>query len=194
MKLTDKQERFCQEYIIDLNATQAAIRAGYSAKTAHVTGFQNLEKPNIQARLRQIQRKQSERTEVTQDDVIQELARLAFSNIGDFMEWDESSIRFTTSDKLSRAQKAAIQTIKAKQVTIFNKETKNSETTLDLEIKLHDKFRPLEKLGEHTGVFSRNDNVVKNLNLNDLSNEQLDRIAKGEDPIQVLADSSKSTS
>ncbi|MGV6945023.1 terminase small subunit [Sphingobacterium kyonggiense] len=69
-KLTDKQERFCQEYLIDLNATQAAIRAGYSEKTARQIGEQNLSKLDIQARLKELQEARQERTQVTQDYVL----------------------------------------------------------------------------------------------------------------------------
>lgn len=70
VKLTDKQQRFIDEYLIDLNATQAAIRAGYSAKTAAVIGAQNLIKLNIADAIAKAQEKRSERTEVSQDYVI----------------------------------------------------------------------------------------------------------------------------
>lgn len=69
-KLTDKQEQFCQEYLIDLNATQAAIRAGYSEKTSGQIGEQNLKKLEIQSRLKELQSARSERTEITQDYVL----------------------------------------------------------------------------------------------------------------------------
>lgn len=70
VKLTDKQQRFVDEYLIDLNATQAAIRAGYSEKTAQQMGSENLSKPVIQEAIEKAQQKRSERTEVTQDYVI----------------------------------------------------------------------------------------------------------------------------
>ena len=70
VKLTDKQQRFVDEYLIDLNATQAAIRAGYSAKTAAVIGNENLIKPYIADAIAKAQAERSERTEVTQDYVI----------------------------------------------------------------------------------------------------------------------------
>ena len=69
-KLTAKQERFVSEYLIDLNATQAAIRAGYSEKTAQVIGSENLSKPMIAAAVAAAQAERSERTEVTQDYVL----------------------------------------------------------------------------------------------------------------------------
>lgn len=69
-KLTDKQEQFCQEYLIDLNATQAAIRAGYSEKTANEQGARLLANVSIQTRLKELQSARQERTEITQDYVL----------------------------------------------------------------------------------------------------------------------------
>ena len=72
-KLTDKQKRFVSEYLIDLNATQAAIRAGYSAKTAGRIGGENVQKPEIQKAISEAMSKQQERTELTADEVIADL-------------------------------------------------------------------------------------------------------------------------
>jgi len=79
-KLTPKQEMFCKEYLIDLNANQAAIRAGYSEQTAHVIGPENLVKPCVSTRLGELLKERQDRTEVTADMVIKELAVMAFSN------------------------------------------------------------------------------------------------------------------
>lgn len=68
--LTDKQERFCQEYLIDLNGTQAAIRAGYSKDTAKEIASENLTKPNIQERVKSLQQQIALRLEITQDWVL----------------------------------------------------------------------------------------------------------------------------
>lgn len=78
-KLTTKQERFCREYIIDLNATRAAIRAGYSEKTANRIASENLSKLDIQEKIRQLQQKIEARTEITQDKVLNELANIGFA-------------------------------------------------------------------------------------------------------------------
>lgn len=72
-KLTDKQQRFIEEYLIDLNATQAAIRAGYSADTAAVIGCENLIKPNIQFAIAEAQKQRTKRTQITQDEVLNRL-------------------------------------------------------------------------------------------------------------------------
>jgi phage terminase small subunit len=75
-KLTDKQEMFCKEYIIDLNATQAATRASYSAKTAGVIGLENLGKPLIQARLAELMKERSERVKIDADWVLRQAVKV----------------------------------------------------------------------------------------------------------------------
>lgn len=80
-ELTDKQARFCEEYLIDLNATRAAIRAGYSEKTAREQAAQNLSKLNIQEKIAELKAERAKRTEMTQDSVIQELAAVARAEI-----------------------------------------------------------------------------------------------------------------
>ena len=82
-KLTAKQQRFVDEYLIDLNATQAAIRAGYSEKTAFSIGTENLRKPLIQKAIQQRKQAREQRTEITQDRVIQELAAIGFARATD---------------------------------------------------------------------------------------------------------------
>ena len=77
-KLTKKQQLFVDEYLIDLNATQAAIRAGYSPETAKDIGCENLAKPNIKSEIDKALAIRSRRTGVNQDRVIQELGGIAF--------------------------------------------------------------------------------------------------------------------
>ena len=78
-ELTGKQKRFVEEYLCDLNATQAAIRAGYSAKTAEVVGYENLRKPQIAAAIQEETNKRSTRTEITADRVLREISHMALS-------------------------------------------------------------------------------------------------------------------
>lgn len=75
-KLTDRQERFCREYIIDYNATRAAVRAGYSEKTAYSVASENLRKPELLARVRELQREQTERLSISADWVIMQLVEV----------------------------------------------------------------------------------------------------------------------
>ncbi len=83
LKLTPKQARFVEEYGVDLNATQAAIRAGYSKSSAKVIASQNLTKLNIQAAIAEAQAARAKRTKVTGDAVVTELALIGFATLGD---------------------------------------------------------------------------------------------------------------
>lgn len=156
-KLTEKQRRFVEEYLIDLNATQAAIRAGYSVKTAAVIGAENLIKPNISNEISKAMAERSKRTGVTADRVIEELAKIGFINISDVVD-------LKTGKVLSGAQKedlACIQSVKVKE-TEFGK---------DREVKFYDKKSALELLGKHLGLFT--DRVDINANVN---TEKLDDV------------------
>lgn len=132
MKLTPKQMRFVDEWLIDFNGTQAAIRAGYSEKTAAATAARLLRNVNIQAEISRRQKDLQRRTEVTQEQVVKELARLAFA--------DASVVCVTDFDNLTEDQRAAIQGIKP--------------TNFGWEIKLCDKLKALELLGRHIGMFT----------------------------------------
>ena len=79
-KLTNKQKRFCEEYLIDLNATQAAVRAGYSEKTADRIANQNLKKLEVQQYLQKLMQERSERTKISADDVVREHERIAMTD------------------------------------------------------------------------------------------------------------------
>ncbi len=80
-ELTGKQQRFCEEYLIDLNATKAAIRAGYSEDSAGAIGHENLKKPEIQEFISARQKELQEATGITQKRVLEEYAKIAFFDI-----------------------------------------------------------------------------------------------------------------
>lgn len=80
-ELTDRQARFCEEYLIDLNATQAAIRAGYSEKTANEQGARLLANVSVQEKIAELKAERAKRTEMKQDSVIQELAAVARAEV-----------------------------------------------------------------------------------------------------------------
>lgn len=140
-KLTPKQKRFVDEYLIDLNATQAAIRAGYSPKTANEQAAQLLAKLSIQNYLHKRQSERVRRTEITQDRVLQELAAVGFARGTDYAEIaPDGTVRLIPTEQLSGQQRAAVLGIR--------------ETRDGVEIKLADKVRALELLGKHLGLFS----------------------------------------
>ena len=142
-KLTEKQKRFVEEYLIDLNATQAAIRSGYSTDSARQIGTENLSKPSIRAYIDREMAERSRRTGISQDRVIRELARLAFVNANDVIDIDEATLKSGASED----DTAAIASVKVK--TIPTKEGEGVER----EIRLNDKLKALELLGKHLGMF-----------------------------------------
>ena len=89
--LTPKQEEFCRQFVVDLCATQAAQRAGYSERTARSVGSENLTKPDIQARIAELQAERSRRTDIKADDVLRRLMREA--DAGDLNEPSAARIR-----------------------------------------------------------------------------------------------------
>lgn len=148
-RLTLKQARFVDEYLIDLNATQAAIRAGYSERTAQQIGAENLSKPVIQAEIQKRRRDRERRTEITQDRVLQELAAIAFARGTDYASVGPGGVvKIKPTEELNDTQKAAVLSIK--------------ETQAGIEIKLADKVRALELLGKHQGLFDGSGREDKN--------------------------------
>lgn len=143
--LTPKQARFVDEYLVDLNATQAAIRAGYSAKTAEWIGPQLLGKTHVAEAVAERMKARSERTEITQDRVLAELAKIAFADQRAVMEWGPNGVRLRDSTLLSDDEAAIVSEV-SESVTA-------SGGTLKL--KTHDKVGALKLLGEHLGMFKQ---------------------------------------
>ena len=152
-KLTSKQQRFCDEYLIDLNATQAAIRSGYKETTAYSMGQRLLKNVEIQNYIQERKKDRSERTEITQDMVLRELANIAFSNAADYAsivekegtDEDGNTVMYRTvvptlTENLTEAQKRALSVIK-----------KGRD---GFEVKPYDKVRALELLGKHLGMWT----------------------------------------
>ena len=138
--MTGKQRRFIEEYLIDLNATQAAIRAGYSPATAKDIGCENLKKTAIRRHIAKAMAERSRRTGVNADRVVMELAKIAFANIGDVIDLKTGEIKA----ELLLEDSASIQSVKVKTF---------GEDGLEREIKMADKLRALELLGKHLGMF-----------------------------------------
>lgn len=151
--MTKKQEIFVQEYLIDLNATQAAIRAGYSVLTAKEIGSENLTKPNIQTAIAKKMALRSKRTGINQDRIVLELAKLAFVKLTDVVDADTGEIKDSaTDDDLS-----CLESIKIKK---SENDTGSSE---EREVKLGSKLKALEMLGKHMGMW--NDKIDVSVNI-----------------------------
>ena len=149
--LTYRQELFCQEYVSDpdLNATKAAIRAGYSKISAAVIACENLNKPNIKVRIEQLMSRRLKRLQTTQDDIFNELKRIAFSDMRKVAAWNGSTVVLKNSEELEEDDAACVESVS--QV-----ETKDGGS---LSIKLHSKTKALELLARHAGMLNDKLNV-----------------------------------
>lgn len=148
-KLTAKQARFVEEYLIDLNATQAAIRAGYSKKTARQVGAENLSKPVIMSAISDAQAARSHKTQITQERVLEELAKVGFSDIRSM--FDNGQLRGV--DSLPDDVAGAVSSIEVISKPGLPDEDGNREIEHIHKIKLWDKLSAFEKLGKHLGMF-----------------------------------------
>ena len=142
-KLTEKQQRFVDEYLIDLNATQAAIRAGYSAKTADVQGSRMLGNVKVQQAIAEAMAKRSKRTGVNQDRVVLELAKIAFVKMTDIVDGEGRIKSNATDDDLS-----CIESIKYKE------SDNEFGGSVEREVKISSKLKALELLGKHLGMWN----------------------------------------
>lgn len=145
-EITEKQKRFCEEYLIDINGTQAAIRAGYSENTANEQASRLLTNVNISNYIEELRKAQQKRTEITADQVIKELAKVGFSNIQDYIT---DSNLISDLSKTDKGKAAAVASVK-KSVTRFDGGEKEV-----VEFKLWNKVDALEKLGRHLGIFEK---------------------------------------
>lgn len=146
-ELTDKQDKFIDEYLIDLNATQAAIRAGYSEKTARQIGQNLLTKVDIQESIQARMEERQKRTHITQDKVLNEIAAVAFANATDLVKVQDGIVCIKDTDTLEENVKKAIVGIK---------EGRNG-----IEINMANKVSALEMLGKHLGMFKEKIEISK---------------------------------
>ena len=146
--LTPKQQRFVEEYLIDLNATQAAIRSGYSEKTARDIGCENLAKPNIAKAIEEAQNKRQEQTQIDAAYVLKRLVEIDQMDVLDIMD-DQMKIR-----PVNEWPKVWRQYV----VNLENLELSDGEGCFK-KIKWPDKVKNLELLGRHVSVGAFKDKV-----------------------------------
>ena len=153
MKLTPKQMRFVDEWLIDFNGKQAAIRAGYSAKTAEATAARLLRNVKVQAEISRRHKDLQRRTEVTQERVVTELARVAFADATDYAQVETRMIEKDDGTEVS------YQTVTLKNTAELSPEQRAAISGIKqgangIEVKLCDKIKALELLGRHIGMFN----------------------------------------
>jgi len=137
-RLTDRQRQFVEQYLVDCNAAAAAVRAGYSERSASVTGPRVRALPHVRRAIEAAMEERSRRVGITQDRVVLELARLAFADMRDFVAWDEGGVRLRPSEALTEDQAACVSEIV---------ETPGK----GVRVKLHGKTQALAALARHLG-------------------------------------------
>jgi phage terminase small subunit len=149
--LTLKQARFVEEYIVDLNGKQAAIRTGYSPRTAEVQASRLLSNAKVHSAVKQAMQARSRRTGITADRVLIELAELAFSNISDFLQVQRDGSVQIDLARASRDRSAAVHDV------ILSTPAEGSDDEVRItkltRVELFDKLRALEMLARHLGMY-----------------------------------------
>ncbi len=161
-ELTPKQRAFVREYLIDLNATQAAIRAGYAEVSASAEGSRLLGNVKVAAAVEAAMKSRAERTDITADRVLKELAKIGFADIRKAVKWQSAMI--TEEDNPDGGDIAVIKTVVTNTVQMVASDELDDETaaaiaevsqnaTGGVKIKLHDKRAALVDIGRHLGMF-----------------------------------------
>ncbi len=148
--LSDLQERFCREYILDLNATQAAIRAGYSPKTAQEQSSDLLSRPIVSSRVEALLAARNERTAITADTILQELRKIALSDIGE--AFDESG-QLKPIKEIPKEIRQAISSVES--IEQYEGSGRERKYIGELKkVKFWEKTKALEMLGRHLKLFT----------------------------------------
>lgn len=136
--LTDKQALFIEEYLVDMNASAAARRAGYSPDTAAAIGHENLRKPEIAAAIEEAQQAHIRSLGITRERVLEELAGIAFANPRAVMSWGPGGVVLRPSEELTDGEAALVAEV--------------AEGKDGIKCKLHSKLGALDKLFKHLGL------------------------------------------
>src|SRR5262245_12761322 len=148
-ELTTRQAAFVQEYLVDLNATQAAIRAGYAPESANVEGSRLLTRSNVRQAIETGKAQRLSRVNTSQDSVLHELSLLAMSSVAHYVVDDDGQVQL--ADGAPTGAMRAVQSIRRRIRTRTDRDG-NRYRTVDVEIKLWDKPMPLKLMGRHVGL------------------------------------------
>src|SRR3954462_13722353 len=138
--LTRRQSAFVKEYLIDLNGAAAAVRAGYSPNAAKEQAARLLTHANVKAAIAAATAERSERTRLKADSVIEELRRIAFANISDYVAWNHEKVVFLNSQKMTPESLSAVAQV-------------SYDRNGGVQVRLHDKIAALDKLMKHLGKY-----------------------------------------
>jgi phage terminase small subunit len=169
-KLTPKQRRFAEEYIVDLNASAAYKRAGYKAQgnAAEANASRLLRNAKVASVISELKRERSERTQITADRVLEELAKLGFSNMLDYIEIGTNGDAYVDLSRMTRDQAAAVQEVAVED--FMDGRGEDAREVRRTKFKLADKKSALELLGKHLKLFT----------------EKVEHAGAGGGPIQIV--------
>lgn len=180
--LTPKQEQFCLEYLVDLNATQAAIRAGYSEDSARNIASENMAKPDIQARIAQLQAERIEKTKIDAAWVLTRLADEATADIADL--YDENGNLLPIRDWPLIWRQGLVQGIDVEELFEGRGQDRERIGTIR-KIKLDNRVKRIELIGKHIGVQAFRDQVGLSGELD--INAKIDLSGLTDEQLRVLA-------
>lgn len=168
-KLTPIEEAFVHEYVVDMNGTQACIRAGYSPDNATEQAQKLFKRPNVMAAIERIKAQRLSRVGVTQDTVLHEMSLLAQSSLTHYVVDEEGNIQL--AEGAPEGAMRAIQSIKRRVTVKYDPKTEEVTKVYDVELKLWDKPGALRLMGKHTGLFP----------------DRMEHTGKGGGPIEQVA-------
>jgi phage terminase small subunit len=176
--MTPKEIKFCQEYLLDLNATQAAIRAGYSKRSARQIGADNMAKPYISAWIDEQRKAAAKRTELTQDRILQEYAKIAFSDIRKIFNEQNAVIDIKDIDDDTAASISSTES--------FEEYSRDGVLTgFTKKVKLWDKVRALDSISKVLGYNAAEKLEVENTGtLNIVSATDYKKLSSNEHDIE----------
>lgn len=168
--MTNAQKRFCDEYLIDLNATKAYKAAYKNCKsdlTARVNASKLLTNTNVQEYIKERQEELQKETKVTQDIIIQELAKIALFNIKDIYNENGTLKKVTELDDDTAKAISGVKILQKAGAMKISLKSRNEEVPIEhiqeqtVEFKTNDKTKALELLGKHLGMFKENVNLTQ---------------------------------
>lgn len=181
-ELNDAQFRFCREYVVDQNGSQAAIRAGYSSHTAKEQASQLLTKLNIKDKIAELQAHQAKITELKAKDVVEELKAIGFSDLSNYLK---EGMDLKDFRKLPKEISSAIASCEIHKVALGGDDEGYKEI---VKFKLHDKLKALDSLGKNFGIYEAHNRQKSGLDLTKLTEEQLLALAEIQAAAQITDD------
>lgn len=154
--LTPKQARFVQEYLVDLNATAAALRAGYASRSS---GAKIITYPQVIAAIERARGAREDRTKIDQNDVIRAWHAIATTDLRDVLKWSMGAAKIRTGE-VTLPEIIAIDSSKLTDKAALSIAEVSMSKDGTFKIKMHDKMKALDSLARHLGMFERDNEQV----------------------------------